>query len=369
MKRSKPAYLQIYEKIRFLIRDQTYKPGDLLPTEHELVEQFGVSRPTISKALKMLGDEKLVRRRAGFGTQVLAPDKSMLTAGFLVPQIRETEIFGPICAGIAEAARDSGMRIVQPTEPNLDQAPQMLAESLATQLIDAKVLGVFFAPVEHIEGQQEFNLGIIERLKRNGIQVVLLDRDVYAWPRQTPYDLIGIDNIEAGFVMANHLLENGCERLAFTAAENPAMTVQLRRIGIIEALRQSGRRSNTLRDVAFDPQHPERAARELKDKKVDGVVCANDATAAPLLRELIDLGVEIPDSMQVCGFDDVKYASLLSVPLSSYRQPCRDIGKAATQIMISRIRFPDSPTLHVTLKGELVVRNSSRDRLGALSSV
>lgn len=285
MKYSKPAYLRIYEKIRVLIRDQTYKPGDLLPTEHELVKMYGVSRPTVAKALKMLCDEKLVHRRAGFGTQVLAPDSSMLTAGLLIPHIRETEIFEPICASITETAWDAGLRMIQPSVPNLSQNPREFAESLAGQLIDAKVLGVFFAPVEHIEGQQEFNLGIIERLKRHGIQVVLLDRDVYEWPRQTDNDLIGIDNIEAGFVMAGHLLEGGCDRLAFVAAGNPAMTVRLRRIGVIEALRKSGRRSDTLQVLEFDPEHPEEVAGKLVENGADGVVCANDATAAPLLRE------------------------------------------------------------------------------------
>lgn len=359
MNPSRPTYLRIYDEIKLLIRNQTYNPGDLLPTELELAKTYSASRPTIAKALKLLSDEKMVRRRAGFGTQVLSPGKSVLSVGFLIPRLHETEIFEPICASITETAHENGMQVIRPPELSLELEPALLAEQLTERFIEAKVHGVFFTPVEHIPDQEAFNLEIIRRLTRKGIRVVLLDRDVYAWPRQTPYDLIGIDNIEAGYIMARHLLDNGCKQLAFVTTANPAMTVQLRRIGSHEALVQSGQLAKSLRDIAFLPDDPEATARHLLKAKADGIICANDATAAALLRALLDLGAEIPQELQVCGFDDVKYASLLSVPLSSYHQPCKDIGKAAARVMLNRINFPDSPALRVTLEGRLIIRNSS----------
>ncbi len=364
MKHRKPRYLQIYDEIKVLIRNQTYKPGDLLPTEEELSKTYGTSRPTIAKALKLLADEKMIRRRAGFGTKVLPPSKSSLTAGFLIPRLHETEIFEPICASITETAGMEAMRIISPPELAIETDHRKLAEALTDQFIDQKIHGVFFTPIEHIPDQQNFNIEIIKRLTRKGIRVVLLDRDVYPWPKQTPYDLIGIDNIEAGYITARHLLGNGCRRLAFVSEPNPAMTVHLRRIGSHEALTQSGQPAENLLDIQFLPDAPEKTANLLLAKKTEGIICANDATAAPLLRALLDLGADIPHKLQVCGFDDVKYASLLSVPLTSYRQPCKDIGKAAAQVMINRIKYPDSPALRITLKGQLVIRNSSCGPIG-----
>ena len=363
MNPSKPRYLQIYDEIAVLIRNQTYKPGGLLPTEKELCKTYGASRPTIAKALGLLAKEKMVRRRAGFGTQVLAPGKSALAAGLLIPRLHETEIFEPICAGIAETAGMEAMRIIRPSDLSLADDPKALAESLADQFINEKVNGVFFTPVEHISAQQDFNLNIIRRLRAKGIEVVLLDRDVYPWPRQTPYDLVGIDNIEAGYTMGGHLVGNGCRSIAFVSAPNPAMTVQLRRIGAREALVHNGRTARELLDIDFHDD-AEQTARQLLGKKVDGIICANDATAAPLLRALLDLGADIPRAVQVCGFDDVKYASLLSVPLTSYKQPCKDIGKTAARVMINRIKFHDSPPLRVTLKGQIVIRSSSSGPIG-----
>ncbi len=359
MNPSKLRYLQIYEKIRGLIQNQTYAPGDMLPTETELSATYDASRPTVAKALNLLSQDKLVRRRAGFGTQVLPPSRSMLTAGLLIPELHATEILEPICASITETASIAGMRIIRPAELNLRQDRRMLTESLADQFIEARVQGVFFTPVEFIPDQEAFNLGIINRLTAHDIQVVLIDRDVCPWPRKTAYDLVGIDNIEAGYVMGSHLIANGCSKLAFVSAPNPAMTVQLRSIGCREALIQNGHRANSLLNIDLLENQPEKTAQQLLAKQVDGILCANDAAAAPLLRALIDLGADIPGSLQVAGFDDVKYASLLSVPLTSYRQPCDDIGKVATETMINRIKHPAAPTRRITLTGQIIPRNSS----------
>tara|TARA_R100000027_G_scaffold369_1_gene436 strand:+ start:11348 stop:12451 length:1104 start_codon:yes stop_codon:yes gene_type:complete len=359
MSRSKPKYLQIYDEIGKAIKNREYAPGDLLPTEEKICQTYQTSRPTVAKAINLLAKEKLVKRRAGFGTQVLAPGRSVLTAGLLIPSLHNIEIFNPICASITEAAGLEAMRIIRPPELDIPMDPCRLAEELTARFISEKVHGVFFTPIEHIENQQRFNRGIIRKLDDAGIRVVLLDRDIYPWPQKTPFDLVGIDNIEAGYTVGSHLIANGCKKPAFVSSPNPAMTVRLRRIGSREVLVHYGRDAREMRDIVFHIDEPEVTARQLIEEEVDGVICANDAIAAPLMRTLINLGAEIPRSMRVCGFDDVKYASLLSVPLTSYHQPCRDIGKIAASVMINRIRHPDIPAHRVSLAGRLIVRESS----------
>ncbi len=359
MSHSKPKYLQIYDEIASAIKHQQYQPGDLLPTEADLCVKYATSRPTVAKALRQLVKEKMVKRRAGFGTQVLSPGKSSLTAGLLIPSMHTTEIFAPICASLTEAAGMEAMRIIRPPELDIPTDPCQLAESLTQRFIDEKVHGVFFTPLEHIPDQQKFNRGIIRKLDDAGIRVVLLDRDVYNWPQQTTYDLVGIDNIEAGYTIGSHLISNGCKTPAFVSAPNPAMTVRLRRIGARESLVHFGRDARELLDISFHPDAPDDTARELLKKGADGIICANDATAALLLRTLLDLGADIPGQIRVCGFDDVKYASLLSVPLTSYHQPCKAIGKVAARVMINRIKNPDVPAHRVSLAGRLIVRESS----------
>ncbi len=64
----RPLYVQIQGLITKRIADGAWKPGDLLPTEHELAAEYGVSQGTVRKALIALEGEKLIVRRQGVGT-------------------------------------------------------------------------------------------------------------------------------------------------------------------------------------------------------------------------------------------------------------------------------------------------------------
>ena len=77
------------------------------------------------------------------------------------------------------------------------------------------VAGVFFAPVELTPGMEKVNRKVADALDRAGIVVVLLDRDVEQYPRRSKFDLVGIDNVRAGFLQADHLLQLGCRRIDY----------------------------------------------------------------------------------------------------------------------------------------------------------
>jgi LacI family transcriptional regulator len=87
-------------------------------------------------------------------------------------------------------------------------------------------------------------------------------------------------------------------------------------------------------------------------------VCANDFTAAVLMRSMESIGVKVPRDVRVVGFDDVKYATLVSPPLTTVHQPCRDIAVIAFQTMIQRLADPSLPASSIYLKPTLVVRES-----------
>lgn len=68
--RSKSIVEQVNEIIRQRIHDATYKPGERLPSESELAEEFGVSRATVRTVLAKLSVEGLILRRQGDGTYI-----------------------------------------------------------------------------------------------------------------------------------------------------------------------------------------------------------------------------------------------------------------------------------------------------------
>src|SRR5204862_4646338 len=95
-----------------------------------------------------------------------------------------------------------------------------------------------------------------------------------------------------------------------------------------------------------------------RHKGSDAFVCANDRTAGELMRVLLGLGLRIPQDVRIAGIDDVEYASLLPAPLTTVRQPCREIGEAALRVMLERLERPKMSGRDVLLDCTLVVRKS-----------
>src|SRR5258707_7856136 len=98
-------YQQVFESLSKDILAGKYQPGQKFPSEAALVQQFGTSRITIGHALRDLALRGLVDRIAGSGTYVRhsRTTESSLLFGLLIPDLGRTEIFEPICRGIAAA--------------------------------------------------------------------------------------------------------------------------------------------------------------------------------------------------------------------------------------------------------------------------
>ena len=103
----------------------------------------------------------------------------------------------------------------------------------------------------------------------------------------------------------------------------------------------------------------------MRDERPDGIVCANDRTAAVLMHVLLRLGHSIPENVRLVGIDDLEYASLLPVPLTTLRQPAREIGMAAMSALLERLAQPHLPPREIFLHPTLVVRQSCGTAVGA----
>ena len=90
----------------------------------------------------------------------------------------------------------------------------------------------------------------------------------------------------------------------------------------------------------------------------DAIVCANDWTAARLMHTILELGYAVPRDLRLAAIDDMEYARLLPVPLTTLRQPTREIGAAAFAAMLERVQRPGAPARDILLQTELIVRKS-----------
>lgn len=340
-----------------------YATTGRLPSEAQLVARFGVSRPTVARALRDLQDRGLIERRVGSGSYVrdaAAPEVSGRQLGLLIPGLGTTELFEAICGELAGLARVRGYGLLwggAGTRPQDDLSIDA-AEALCDQFIGSRVAGVFFVPFEHTPRREEVNTLLAERLRRAGLAVVLLDRDLGRFPVRSAFDLVGVDNFAGGYALADHLLKLGCRRLAFAVRPHSAPTVRARIAGAREAMLD--------RDVPVPPDfvregEPDDPAfvRQFRGAgEVEAVLCANDHVAALLARTLQKAGARVPHDLRLVGFDDARFAALLSVPLTTMSQPSRDLALLALRTMLDRIAEPALPPRSLVLSPLLVVRES-----------
>jgi DNA-binding LacI/PurR family transcriptional regulator len=348
-------YQHVYSTLKRQIEAGRWKRGDRLPSEADLVRKFGASRITV-RELQAAG---LVERRAGSGTYVKGSLlATALSFGLLLPDLGETEVLEPICQGMLASplAREHALLLGSLHGAATSKADR--AWLLCRQYIGRRVSGVFFAPLEFTTDKDEVNHRIARALDDARIPTVLLDRTVPPYPRRGHHDLVGIDNRRAGYVITEHLLELGARRIAFVALANTAATVDAREAGYREALYAWNIAVDRELIHRFDPTDTATVRMVMDTNRPDAIVCANDWTAARLMHTLLRLSYRVPHDVRLVGIDDADYAPLLPVPLTTLRQPTREIGDVALMVMFQRVERPDLPPRDVLLHCELVVRES-----------
>lgn len=336
-----------------------FKPGQKMPSEAALVKKFATSRITVGRAVRELQHLGLVERIAGSGTYVRSHATShgeSLLFGLLIPDLGETEILDPICRGIAGAPEAADHALLWGHADQTNTGKEEQCWQLCQQFIARRVSGVFFAPLEFEAGAEKANRKIVAKLKEAQIPVVLLDRRVSKSPERGRADLVGINNRQAGYLATEHLLSLGCRRIGFIAYQGAPSAITGRMAGYQEALREHGL-PDALESVLRIPQGEDHVSVDTK-KEMEAFVCLNDRVAGTLMHAFLSRGIRIPDDLRLVGIDDVAYANLLPVPLTTIRQPCREIGAAAMRTMIERVNHPNLPAREVLLDGELIIRKS-----------
>ena len=355
-----PKHRAIRAALERELRAGKWRAGERLPSEAELVGRFGASRITVGRAVRDLALAGLVERRAGSGTFARAAGRraGALSFGLLIPDLGQTEIFEPICHGIMASplAREHALLWGSATAAGASKEDR--AWELCRQFVERRVAGVFFAPLELTPAKDEVNARITRALDDARIPVVLLDRTAVPYPGRGHHDLVGLDNRGAGYVVPEHLLAQGARRDAFVGLPNAAASVEAREAGYREALHARGLACDPSLALRLDPSDAASVRGLLEALRPDAIVCANDWTAARLMHSVLALGGSVPGDVRLAGIDDLDYASLLPVPLTTLRQPTRQIGAAALAAMLDRVAGADLATRDVLLHGTLVVRRS-----------
>lgn len=333
-----------------------------LPSEHQLMRRFSVARETVRNALKDLSERELVSRKPGYGTYLADRAGSLASQrfGVIVPDAYHP-FYQKICRGLEDAARKRGWSVFAAAlGSGTPQERALKAVEFAEICRDQRVGGVFVQPLQFLKDSERFNRELLSVLDTAGIPVVLLDSDYLAPPLRSKFDLIGVDNHEAGYVLAAHLIERGSKRLIYFSNPYPSVTSLARGFGAGLAATAAGFRW-TREDMVFAEPSDLKAVRRLfgSARHPDAVVCVNDYIARQLCTTLRSLGLDVPRDVLVAGMNDDEDALACVPPLTSAAQPCFEIGALAVKMMLDRIEDSSLAPRGVYLSTRLVVREST----------
>ena len=356
MERSK--YKAILAELRKQILEARFDDAHPFPSESALAREKGVNRNTVHRAFAELRRLGLVEGAPGVSPR-LARRAVSRKVGLIVPGVAYSEFFQPIAQEISRLAQRHGYTLLFGNVTSRDPVRRAAqAKRFAQKLVEEGVAGVICQPLEFIENAAEPNSEILSVFDAAGVPVVLIDYDIVPPPERSSYDLVGINNFQAGARLAAHLLSVGAARIDFVMRPNCAWSVHARRDGVAAAAGRGGRAAS--RVLVAEPDDLAALRAHLKGGRPDAFVCGNDTVAARFKQTLAKAGLRVPDDVLLAGFDDVQIASLLTPPLTTVRQPCAAIGARAFATLVRRIANPRAEPQEICLSAPLVVRESTR---------
>jgi LacI family transcriptional regulator len=304
----------------------------------------GVSEKTRAKVLGII---KKYRYRPNQIAQSLAGGETR-GVGLIIKEI-DNPYFGRLMRGVYDACSKLGYTVLLGSS---EQLPGKESEIIRT-MVSKRVDGLIISPLQNEEADYS---NLVDLMKDAYPLVILGSLPNY------PANSVDIDNHAAAFDAVSHLIQLGHRNIAHLAG--PSGHGMKRLEGYKAALLEHSLplRKNSI--IHVDPYAPNgyQAGREMfagvKDPPT-AVFCYNDLVAIGLMNALLDLGIDVPGSVSVMGFDDIDLAGYLRIPLSTVRMPAYEIGTSAANLLISRLADASSPRIErITLAYDIVERKS-----------
>ena len=251
------------------------------------------------------------------------------TIGFIVPDISNV-YFANMARAIDEACRENGWSVILcNTNDNYDRDREYI-----DLLADKGADGIVFIMAK--DNTREMAAEEIDYLESIHIPYVVVDRI----PELRNCPAVGTDHEIGGYLAARHLLSLGHRRIACVVAGIP---VDERLVCAGEYTQEGGAA----------------AVEKLISQDFTAIFACNDASAYGVCRKLKEYRKKVPEDVSVVGYDDVFYARMLEVPLTTIRQQVREMGREAVRLLLKQIREHKRPESKVIFAPELVVREST----------
>lgn len=271
--------------------------------------------------------------------------------GLVVPDLLHP-FFAELAKALSAALAKEGYSVIISSS---DEDPELEAreiQQLTGRRLDALVVASTGDSLEPFQ-----------RLERNGLPYVLIDREIFGLCA----NFVGINDESAGRMATEHLIEQGCKRIAHIRGRENSTGVK-RFEGYRKALaakRMPFQESLVIQQTKVDSDSEQmggHSMRELLKRRPipDGVFAHNDPLAIGAMEAILEAGLRIPEDIALIGCGNLHYSRLLKVPLSSIDQNSQGIGERTAEILLNIFQSKNPPPLRsVILEPSLQARASS----------
>ncbi len=331
-------------------------------TIYDIAEKLNISIATVSRALK---DDPVVSKKTkkkifdmaeelGYRSNHFARNlriQQTNTIGVLVHELNSNFITS-VLAGIEKVTTEAGYDIIiaHSNESSLKEAAN--AKNLFHKRVDGLIASLSFdtSNLEHFKAFFDKNIPVIffDRVEQDSESTVVV-----------------IDNAKAGYQATQHLIEQGCTRIAHVTSSLKRNVYSQRFKGYKDALYDHNipfDESLLIINDLSEEAGIEAARQILKMKRLpDGVFITNDFVAAVCMRTLKEHEVNIPEDIAIVGFNNDAIGKLIEPALTTIDYPGQDMGEIVATNLINHLKGVSNlrQTNTIIVRSDLIVRKSS----------
>jgi LacI family transcriptional regulator len=326
----------------------------------ELAKELQLSPSTVSRSLRDSHEiseatKKRVKELAAKWNYEPHPYASSLrksnskTIGVIVPEVANT-FFSQVFNGIDEKAQDNNYHaLIYLTHESYEKEVNII-----THLQRGRVDGVIMSL-----SAKTRNFDHITALMDAGIPVVFFDRVA----EDLPTTKVTTDDFDSGFKATEHLIRQGCKRIAHLTTTLYLSTTKHRKEGYLAACKKYNLpiEDSLILECNEEDANTKLAELLISDQKPDGIFTAVERLSLKPYETCKAMGIQIPRQLKLVGFSNMDAASILSPSLTTITQPAFEIGKEVAGILLNGLEKKKRKIANntVIVPSKIIVRESS----------
>lgn len=343
-KQPMPLYYQLKEILRERIESGEFQSNSTIPTESELMAEYGISRITVIKAISGLVHEGLLYRRPGKGTFV-AQVIPKFTAQGMVGLIMHTSghLFEPMARGIIQGLTEHNRFCIVVDFDNENGKSAEKINSLIERQPDVIV----------VDGLSSFPFHLLDNY--NG-KIIFIHRFEGEYEHRASYILS--DYFAGGKLVAGYLISLGYKKILFyTYPVSPDHKSQL---VLISGARQFFRENNLPEEdfIVFTAEEETLLERITREEKPLAIFSEGDFFASHIYNAAKEINLKIPQDLTIVGYFNTPWAEILHPNLTSVSIREDEISRKVVEMIISDGKKEEK----IVLEPKLIIRDSCASR-------